>query len=197
MTAGRQLLWAVLAPLLLAFAGLLAAAAPAGAAERIEVREVRFELRDEHWQLDAEFRLELAPRIEEALDRGLPLYFVVEFELVRPRWYWFDDKAVSTSLTYRLSYNALTRQYRLSTGSLQVGFASLAEALGVLTRVRNWRVAERAALAARETYQAAVRMRLDTSQLPKPFQINAISDRDWSLDSDWKRFTVNSGETGR
>ena len=163
--------------------------APAGeAAERIEVRDTRLELQDDYWQLNAEFRLELTPRLQEAVNRGLPLYFTVEFEMTRPRWSWLDEKAVSASLNYRLSFNALTRQYRLSTGSLQLGFATLAEAIGVMTRVRNWRVAERGALKPGDTYLAEVRMRLDVSQLPKPFQINAITDREWTMESDWRRF---------
>jgi hypothetical protein len=39
-------------------------------------------------------------------------------------------------------------------------------------------------------YQAAVRMRLDVSQLPKPFQITAFGSREWNLSSDWHRFAV-------
>ena len=177
-------------------AGLLFSAITAHAADRIELSQARVEAQEDFWVLSADFGLELTPRLEEALNRGLPLYFAIELEMNRPRWYWFDEKAVSASLHYRLSYNTLTRQYRLSTGSLQQSFATLSEAIGVMTRVRNWRIAERSVLKMSETYQAAIRMRLDVSQLPKPFQINAITDRDWTLDSDWKRFTV-SGEGAR
>ena len=182
--------------LLALVAGLLFSAITAHAADRIELSQARVEAQEDFWVLSADFGLELTPRLEEALNRGLPLYFAIELEMNRPRWYWFDEKAVSASLHYRLSYNTLTRQYRLSTGSLQQSFATLSEAIGVMTRVRNWRIAERSVLKMSETYQAAIRMRLDVSQLPKPFQINAITDRDWTLDSDWKRFTV-SGEGAR
>ena len=40
------------------------------------------------------------------------------------------------------------------------------------------------------TYQAGIRMRLDTAQLPKPFQLNAIASRDWTLASDWHRWSL-------
>src|SRR2546430_10077923 len=43
---------------------------------------------------------------------GVPLYFRVDFELKRPRWYWVDEKAASKRLQLRLSYHALSRQYR-------------------------------------------------------------------------------------
>jgi len=39
-------------------------------------------------------------------------------------------------------------------------------------------------------YDAAVRMRLDTALLPKPFQLSALTGRDLQLDSPWKRFIV-------
>jgi hypothetical protein len=90
----------------------------------------------------------------------------------------------------RLSYHALSRQYRLSTGSLQQSFPSLDEALNVLKRVRNWLVVDRAVRLAAADYEAAVRMRLDTALLPKPFQLSALTGRDLQLDSPWKRFIV-------
>ncbi len=163
--------------------------APAlAASDRIEVVQASLETRDDGYYFEGDFDFDLKPRIADALEHGLTLYFVVEVELTRSRWYWFDEKAVNAVLTYRLSYHALTRQYRVSTGNLQLGYPTLSEALGVMTHVRDWKVAERGALRAGQVYAAAVRMRLDTTQLPKPFQINAIANRDWTLESDWKRF---------
>ena len=83
------------------------------------------------------------PRLEEVVANGVPLYFRVEFELARRRWYWFDETTAVRRLQVRLSYHALSRQYRLSTGLLQQNFATLEEALNVLRRVRNWLVVER------------------------------------------------------
>jgi hypothetical protein len=170
------------------FLALLATTAAHASVDRIDVERATLEARDDGIYFDGDFDFELRPRVAEALDRGLTLYFVVEAELTHSRWYWFDEKAVNAVLTYRLSYHALTRQYRLSTGNLQLGFATLAEALGVMTHVRDWKVAEHGVLKSGQNYVAAVRMRLDTTQLPKPFQINAITNRDWTLESDWKRF---------
>lgn len=157
--------------------------------DRIEVEQASFESRDDGYYFSGDFEFDLKPRVADALDHGLTLYFVVEVELTRSRWYWFDEKAVNAVLTYRLSYHALTRQYRVSTGNLQLGFPSLAEALGVMAHVRDWKVAEHDALKTGQIYDAAVRMRLDKTQLPKPFQINAIANRDWTLESDWRRFS--------
>ena len=159
------------------------------ATDRIDVEQASFESREDGYYFSGDFDFELKPRVADALDRGLTLYFVVEVELTHSRWYWFDEKAVNAVLTYRLSYHALTRQYRVSTGNLQLGYPTLAEALGVMTHVRDWKVADHDALRTGQTYDAAVRMRLDKTQLPKPFQINAIANRDWTLESDWRRFT--------
>ncbi len=159
------------------------------AGDRIEIEQAAFELKDDGYYFNGDFDLDLKPRVAEALDRGLTLYFVVEVELTRSRWYWFDEKAVNAALNYRVSYHALTRQYRVASGNMQMIFATLGEAIGMMTHVRDWKVAERNTLRIGETYAAAVRMRLDTTQLPKPFQINAMTSRDWTLDSDWKRFT--------
>ena len=167
------------------------AAGPA-LADEIEVQHLALRATEEGLALDADFALELSPRLADMVSSGVPVYFVVEFELTRERWYWFDEKAASRSLHLRLSYHALSRQYRLSTGLLQQSFSTLQEALHLLTRVRNWLVVERTVPLAQADYEAAVRMRLDAALLPKPFQLSALTSRELQLESAWKRFTVRA-----
>ena len=159
-------------------------------AEGITVQSASIEPDEDGWQLQAEFDIQFSPRLEEAVNRGVPLYFVVEFELARPRWYWFDDKPVQLSQTYKISYTPLLRQYRLSVGNVYQNFTRFEEVTRVLSRLRGWHVAEKGALRKDQVYQAGLRMRLDTAQLPKPFQLNAIASRDWTLASDWHRWTI-------
>jgi hypothetical protein len=172
---------------------LLAAAAFAAAcaarADEIEVTDARLAVTEDNVALSADFAFELNPRLVEVATNGVPLYFVVEFELTRPRWYWFDEKAAAKRLQLRLSYHALSRQFRLSTGVLQQNYATLEEALNVLRRVRNWPVVDRPASLTDANYEAAVRMRLDVTLLPKPFQLSAITNRELNLESSWRRFT--------
>lgn len=167
--------------LLLVFVPLL------GWTAEIEIANPQLAAADDGYVLAADFKLELNPRLEEAVARGVVLYFVADFELSRGRWYWFDEKVISRSQTFRLSYHALTRQYRLSTGGLHQSFASLDDAMRVLSRLRNWQVIEASDKPRPgETYDAALRLRLDVTQLPRPFQITALGNKDWNLSSDWK-----------
>lgn len=174
---------------LVAAVALLAGAARSACADEIEVREARLELVDDGIALSADFAFDLSPRLEQTVASGVPLYFLVEFELTRPRWYWFDQKAAARSQHIRLSYHAISRQYRLSTGLLQQSFASIDEALAVLRRLRNWLVLERGAALADVDYVAGIRLRLDLSLLPKPFQVSALTSRELRLESAWRRFT--------
>lgn len=165
----------------------------AWAAPEIDIANPQLAATDDGYSLSADFRFELNPRLEEAVAKGVVLYFVAEFELSRARWYWLDDKLVTRSQVYRLSYHALTRQYRLSTGGLHQSFPNLTDAVQVLNRMRNWGVIERADKNVKpgETYDAALRLRLDVNQLPRPFQITALGNKDWSLASDWKRWQAS------
>jgi hypothetical protein len=174
-------------------AGLLALLSVALArADDIEVREVRLRAVEEGLVLDADFDFDLTPRLSEVVSGGVPLYFRVDFELTRRRWYWLDETAASKRLQLRLSYHALSRQYRLSTGLLQQSFATLEDALNVLRHLRNWLVVDRTVTFADADYEAALRMRLDTTLLPKPFQLSALTSRELQLESHWKRFIVHS-----
>ncbi len=169
----------------------LAILAPgAYAADGITVSSASVDLTDDGWQLNSEFNITFSPRLEEAVNRGVPLYFVVEFEIARPRWYWFDEKPIQLSQTYKISYTPLLRQYRISVGNASQNFTRFDEVTRVLSRLRGLPVASKNGLASGVAYQASVRMRLDTAQLPKPFQFDAISTRDWSLASDWYRWSV-------
>lgn len=133
--------------------------------------------------LSVEFAIDLGPRLEEAVGRGVPLNFRLEFTLSRKRWYWIDEHIAGHVIEYRLGYQALTRQYRLSLGGLHRNFDSLAEALQVLEHTARLHVVDRPALIPGENYTAAVRLSLDHSQLPKPLQIDALADRDWRVEA--------------
>jgi Domain of unknown function (DUF4390) len=159
-------------------------------AAEIEIANPQITASEDGFVISADFSFELNERLEEAVTKGVVLYFVTEFEMTRPRWYWLDEKVVSRNQTYRLSFHALTRQYRLSKGGLHQSFDTLSEALRVLSRLRNWVVidgrAEKPVVQAGDTYMVALRMRLDINQLPRPFQISALGNKDWSLASEWK-----------
>ena len=173
----------------LALGGAILTAAFSARADDIEVTDVRLAVTEEGVVLGADFAFELNPRLAEVVTNGVPLYFVVEFELTRRRWYWFDEKAAVKRLQLRLSYHALSRHYRLSTGLLQQNYATLEEALNVIRRVRNWQVLDRGTALANDNYDAAVRMRVDGTLLPRPFQLNALTSREFNLESPWRRFT--------
>jgi hypothetical protein len=139
--------------------------------------------------LSAEFGVSLTPALEQALDKGVPLYFTIEFELARTRFLWFPQKIAQWSITYRVSYSSLTRQYRVASGPLGQTFDSLDDVERFIGHLASRPVARADEVANGVRYEAAVRIRLDVSQLPKPFQVNALASREWQLASDWHRFT--------
>jgi hypothetical protein len=167
------------------------AAAPPARADGIEVKKAAMVAADEGYFLEADFEITLTHTLEDALSKGVPLYFTLEFELTRPRWYWFNEKIASARQQYRLSYNALTRHYRVGVRTLYENFNSLAEALEFMSRVRLSEIVEPGALSKGTNYTAALRLRLDISQLPRPFQISAVGSREWSVGSDWYRWTIS------
>ena len=190
MTASSMLSCRSLSRLAVLLVFFLGAAAPPAAAEGIEVKRAALVAAEEGYFLEAEFDFTLTHVLEDALNKGIPLYFSLEFALTRPRWYWFNEKIFETRQLYRVSYNALTRQYRVGVGTLYQNFATLPEAMAFLARARLRDVAELGALAKGANYAAELRMRLDTSQLPRPFQVSAVGSRDWNVSSDWYRWTV-------
>jgi len=166
---------------------------PAHAAEGIEFVESTLEPGDEGYRLSSRFSVELPRAVEDALTRGVPLYFTLQAEITRYRWYWFDEVSVKAKRKIRLSYNVLTQQYRASIdGSLHQNFANLDDMLSLLRRPGRWLIADPGALNRGGNYTVAIQLALDVSELPKPIQVSAMSSDEWRLSSGWNKFSYRS-----
>lgn len=148
---------------------------------------------DGGYVLNADIDLELNSRVADAVARGVSLYFVAELRIERPRWYWLNEVVIDRRLEYRLHYNAITRSYRLFIGNFQQSFESLEAAVRTMLRIRHWQVASTDELKPGVSHQVALRFLLDTTQLPKPFQVTAIGSREWDIGTDWMRWTFLPG----
>lgn len=162
---------------------------PTARAEGMAVKSAELVQSDDWYYLHAEFDVALNRALEEALNKGISLNFLVEFELTRHRWYWFDESVASVRQNLRISYHALTRQYQFSGNSGNKTFNTLTEAKEELNRITDWKVLDRGQLKRGTNYSAAVRMKLDVKQLPKPLQVDVLGSKDWDIASDWYRFT--------
>ena len=143
---------------------------------------------EKSWALNADVQLELSPALEQLVKKGVTLHFVTEFQLTKKRWYWLDNKIVDVQRVSKISYQALTNQYRVTLGTFSLTAATLKQALAAVRTIEDWVVIDPTAVELKQPYQAAVRIRLDTNQLAKPFQVNAINSKSWNLQSDWYRF---------
>ena len=169
---------------------LVACAHPLALADVVPVHNAEVRIEDEQVLLNADFDVSLNSTLEEALQRGVPLYFVLEADVQRPRWYWFDEKVMQHSAQYRVSYLPLTRQYRVSSGLLSQTFYAIEEVERFLGRVNARAIVCAADLVKGSRYDVVVRLRLDANQLPKPFQVNALASREWQLASDAVRIPL-------
>jgi len=169
-------------------------------ASGITVKKADLRLEDDGYHISASYDVSLTPVMQQALTSGIPLYFVGEYSLTRPRWYWMDEDIFVGEQTIKISYNVLTRQYRISRGALFQNFASLEDALNLISR-QSSPVIPAALLKIDEGYftewikregnfVSQVRLRLDNDQLPKLLQVNALSGSDWSLNSEWYRWEI-------
>lgn len=168
-------------------------------ADGIILRKAEIRMIDESYQLTANFDIKLNPIVEEALTHGITINFLSEFTLTKSRWYWLNEVASKTELNTKLSYSALTRQYRIKRGTLFQNFARLEDALQALGNQSSTPISAEllnknsgyivSLLTINSDYTAYARMRLDVSQLPKPLQVNALTSDEWKMDSDgysWK-----------
>nr|WP_255423145.1 DUF4390 domain-containing protein [Undibacterium sp. LX40W] len=164
-------------------------------AEGVEVTTAKLESADDGYRVFVGFSFELGNDVKNAINEGIPVSFIAEVEINRPRWYWFDEKSIRSTQTIKIQYDLWRRQYTAAVnGGLKQNFATLDEIIKLVKQPRRWLVAEKNALSFGSTYNVAVRLKLDSSQLSKPMLITSLSNSGWRLSSDWKRFTFKVEE---
>lgn len=178
----------------LLLAGLLAwfPAAAADVAHNAALSQLRLEQADDGVYLTAQVQFELPPVVQEVLEKGIAIYFVAEAELYRERWYWTDLKVAQAARYIRLAYQPLTRRWRLNVSSVPItnagfgvslnqNFDTLDDALDSIRRVGRMRLGDSADIGDAASHDVMFQFRLDTSQLPRPFQIGAVGQSDWNI----------------
>jgi hypothetical protein len=182
-----------LAGWLLAALAVLLLALPARAdVAPAEITQLRVERTEEGVYLTAAVRFDLSPAVEDALLKGVPMYFVAEADLYRDRWYWYDRKVATSARHMRLAYQPLVRRWRLNVSptpitnaglgvTLNQTYDSLPDALAAVQRISRWKIAEAAEMDPDARHNLDFRFRLDVSQLPRPFQIGAVGQADWNI----------------
>jgi hypothetical protein len=158
----------------------LVSASPAAHAQGVELPSFVLVRNDEGVSLSFQARFELPKGVEEALHKGVPIFFVAKADLFNNRWYWADRRVSSVQRSWRLAYQPLTRQYRVTIGGINQHYADLSDAMATLNRAVNWKLAEPSQLDDGR-YYVEFSYELDTAQLPRPLQIGIGGLADWTL----------------
>ena len=104
-------------------------------AQGIELALLETHRQDGELLLDFDARVTLPRGVEDALQRGVPVYFVAEATLFRARWYWRDERLARVQRSWRVAYQPLTSTWRVGFGGFNQSFQTLGEALSVLQLV--------------------------------------------------------------
>lgn len=153
---------------------------------------LKFERFDNAFWLSTQFQFELPPVVEDALLKGIPIYFAAEVEVLRERWYWTNRKLNSLQRNLRLSYHPLTRRWRLNVSegeftsssqglALNQNFDSLEAVMDGVRRNSHWRLIELSEMEPDAKYLVEFRFRLNLAQLPRPLQIGTLGQSEWQI----------------
>ncbi len=168
-------------PVALAAAAMVSMPRLAHAQQGVELTALRTTRADGALNLDFSARVNLPRAVEEALTRGVPVYFVAQATLWRNRWYWRDERVARVSRQWRVAFQPLTGHWRVALGGLNQTHGSLAEALAAASRSAGWKLADIAQIDPDKTYNLEFEYRLDTSQLPSPMQFGLVTQGDWAV----------------
>lgn len=158
------------------------ACAGAVQAQGVELASLQVQKAEGALAIDFNVRVSLPRAVEEAVQRGVPIYFVAQAQLLRDRWYWRNERVARVSRSWRLAYQPLTNSWRVGLGGLYQTVPTLAEALAIASRSAGWKLADLSQLDASDKgYYLQFSYRLDTTQLPGPMQFGLTGQGDWAV----------------
>ncbi|RYF72955.1 MAG: DUF4390 domain-containing protein [Comamonadaceae bacterium] len=157
-----------------------------------DASELRLDRAEDGLYLSTTLQFAMPELAEDALYKGIPMFFVAEVQVVRERWYWSDRQVAETTRYLRLSYQPLTRRWRLNVSPtpffnsglgvvLGQNFDDYEDAVSAMQRISRWKIAEPGVIDGDVVHTVNFRFRLDMSQLPRPFQIGAVGRSGWNL----------------
>ena len=150
-------------------------------AQGIELQSLQLQRADGALNVDFAARIQLSRTVEDALQRGVPVYFTAQAQLLRNRWYWRDERVARVQRTWRLAFQPLTSTWRVGFGGLNQTHATLQEALASVSRLSGWKVADLTQVDPDSRHYVEFFFKLDTTQLPGPMQIGLTTQADWTL----------------
>lgn len=185
--------WAVVCALFVLWACFTSVpGAAATEAVTAHVSELRLERKEDGLYLGTTMQFVMPELAEDALYKGIPMFFVAEAQVLRDRWYWSDRQVAQTTRYMRLNYQPLTRRWRLNLSPVPItssglgvtlgqNFDEYADALAAIQRISRWKIADNSVIEKDEAHTVNFRFRLDMSQLPRPFQIGVVGRSGWNL----------------
>ncbi len=166
----------------------------ASAEARFEISEVKVDLVDKVYYLNARIDYELSDKVLEVMHKGVPVVVVLDIEFQRSRRFLWDETIAQLAQRYRLEYHALTRQYLVTNlnSGLQHSFPTLAVALTLLGTVVDLPVLDEALLQQEGRYVGSIRAAVDVSALPTPLRLRGYFSSAWHLSSEWYSWTLQN-----
>lgn len=172
----------------LALAACLAGCARGTAEPGLSITAMDGTLAGDQFSLALEFEIRLTPSIEEALQNGVPIRFLVETRVVEERpWLW-SKTLVEDSRGYTLSHHSLSEQYLIRWPGSETyrAYPSRQAALSVLETPEPWQVKLPSSPGDAGRF-AEARLRLDLQALPAPLRLVAYISPDWRVGTGWQR----------
>jgi hypothetical protein len=158
----------------------------------VELQRLKLDRQDAGLYLSGTWQFELPAALEDALLKGITLYFVTEVEITQERWYVYNQRVARAERHVRLFYQPLTRRWRVNISpqpfnvsglgmSLGQSYDTAEEAMGVVRRIVQWRIANAADYNSDAKQTIGINFKLDLKQLPRPLQIGAAGQSDWNI----------------
>jgi hypothetical protein len=158
----------------------------------VELQELKLDRQEAALYMSGTWQFELPSALEDALLKGITLYFVTEVEIRQERWYFYNQRVSYAERHVRLFYQPLTRRWRVNISpqafnvsglgvSLGQSYDTAEDAINAVRRIALWRIANATDYNPDAKQTISINFKLDLKQLPRPMQIGLAGQSDWNI----------------
>jgi len=137
------------------------------------------------YHFNTELEYNLSPTAKEALQKGIPLTWIVNIKVEQQADFW-NTTLQEKKITYQIHNHALLNQYSVKINNdLPLMFATLTGALNSMSKINAIAMINKQFIHQDRSYQIAVKVTFDREALPIPLRPLSYFDSQWALSSGW------------
>ncbi len=157
------------------------------------VKNVDTDVENAWYELNADIEYKLSPTAKKALQKGIPLTWIVLINLEQKGILW-NTTLKRIKINFQIQNHALLNLYSVKTNNQEPNnlFSTLTAAMNSISIIRKLPLIESNAIQPDENYFLSIKIFFNREALPIPLRPMSYFNPQWALSSQWSQWQLQN-----